>query len=190
MISVVMASFLGEYPGAASGREDKFRRAVDSFIKQEMGELVVVSDGCEITAKIIMDEYPQDNIVLVMLPKQPLFAGAVRQYGIQAATYDWICYLDSDDEFGDGHLQTITSNVDNQHDWMFYDDYVGEQRRNCLVAPCRIGTSCIVHRKTTPARWPDGYNHDWYFIQQLGQNYKKIDGAKYIVHHIPGKLDE
>ena len=190
MISVIMASYLGEYPGAASNREAKFRRAVDSFLSQEIGELVVVSDGCDITSRIVLDEYPQDNVVLVALPKQPLFAGAVRQFGIKAATHDWICYLDTDDEFRPGHLNAIVSHIDDVHEWMFYDDFLGNRRRNCDVAFARIGTSCITHKKNTTAVWPNGYNHDWKFIQQLGQKFKKIDGTGYVVNHVPGQLDQ
>jgi hypothetical protein len=57
------------------------------------------------------------------------------------------------------------------------------------VGLCRIGTSTICHKKQLIATWPDGYNHDWSFIAQLGDNYKKIDHAGYIVHHVPGQLD-
>lgn len=185
MISVVMASYLGEYPGAAANREDKFRRAVNSFVQQNVGELIVVSDGCSATCDIIMSEYPQTNIVLVTLPKQPLFAGSVRQYGIQAATNDWVCYLDSDDYFKPGHLQAIIDNIDTNVDWMFYDDYLVDRRRVNDVAFSRIGTSSIVHKRNTSAVWPSGYNHDWGFIQQLGNNFKKINGTGYVVCHVP-----
>lgn len=46
-----------------------------------------------------------------------------------------------------------------------------------------------MHRKDTKAIWPTGYNHDWGFIQQLGDNYKKIEGAGYIVNHVPNRID-
>jgi glycosyltransferase involved in cell wall biosynthesis len=52
--SVIMASFLGDYPNAASNRDKKLIRAVNSFINQsyENKELVIVSDGCTKTYEI------------------------------------------------------------------------------------------------------------------------------------------
>lgn len=112
----------------------------------------------------------------------------MRQAGIDIATNNWICYLDSDDEFMPGHLQTLVDNIDDQYDWFYYDDMVNGNIRTSAVAICRIGTSTICHKKNLNATWPTGYGHDWYFITQLGNKYKKIDHAGYIVHHIPGKL--
>ena len=188
MISVIMACYLGDYPGAATDRERKLKRAIDSFLMQNIGELIIVADGCTKTVEIVK-EYNNDAIKLIWMEKQVLFSGALRNEGIKHASYDWICYLDSDDEFLEGHLDALIRNIDNNYEWMYYDDLVNGVRRNNTVSICRIGTTSIAHKKTVNAVWPDGYNHDWYFITQLGNNYKKIDGARYNLHHIPGKID-
>lgn len=189
MISVIMASYLGHYPGAASNREDKFRRAINSFLAQGIGELVIVADGCDKTVEIVQSEYSQhENIRVFKLEKQALFSGKIRNFGIEQAKYDWICYLDSDDEFGSNHLTTILDNAA-PGVWLYWNDCVNDTERNVNVAMCSIGTSAIAHEKTTSAKWPDGYGHDWRFITQLGPTYKKILGTKYIVRHIPGKVD-
>lgn len=189
MISVIMPSFLGDYKGCATNREDKLKRAINSFHRQNVGELVVVSDGCNITAKIV-DSFEDKSIKLIKLPKQPLFSGLPRQTGILNAKYNWITYLDSDDEFGENHLANIIQNLDDNFEWFYYDDFVGENKREVSLAINKIGTSCIVHKKSLEAVWKDGYGHDWEFIKQFGNNYKKIEGMKYIVHHIPGVVDE
>ena len=46
-ISVIMQSYLGEYPGARSNPKYKFVRAVNSFLLQKHPdkELIIVSDG-------------------------------------------------------------------------------------------------------------------------------------------------
>ena len=188
MISVVMASYLGNYSGAASNRDAKLRRAVDSFLLQDIGELIVVSDGCELTNQIV-ESYKNPHIKLIKMMKQPLFAGSIRQRGIKESTFDWICYLDSDDLYMPGYLQKVVDDLDDQYDWIYYNDLVGDRLRTTCIAPCRIGTSNIVHKKNTPAVWPDGYMHDWKFIQQLGGNCKKIEYAGYQVCHVPNQLD-
>lgn len=189
MITVVMPSYLGDYPGAASNREAKLRRAINSFVAQGFGRLVVVADGCQKTIDIVSEYKDNFSIVGILIDKQPMFSGVPRQVGINFAATPWICYLDSDDEFGPNHLRAIRDNLDDSVDWLYYNDILVDKHRECSVAFTRIGTSCIVHKKNTPAVWPTGYGHDWKFILQLGQNYKKITGAEYIVKHVPNVID-
>ncbi|MBK7363081.1 MAG: hypothetical protein IPJ01_12360 [Micavibrio sp.] len=65
-ISVVMASFLSDYDFSATDRVTKFHRAVKSFLNQSylFKELIVVSDGCAITASEIRH---YDNNPLIKL---------------------------------------------------------------------------------------------------------------------------
>lgn len=92
-----MPSFLGHYQNAATDRERKFERAIESFLKQDYPnkQLVIVSDGCEITNSIVKSKFNHDSIKLVSLDKQPLFSGLVRQLGIDNCNGDIVTYLDS-----------------------------------------------------------------------------------------------
>ena len=58
-LSVIMPSFLGEYDGCASDRENKFVRAVHSFLENtlEQKELIVVGDNCPITEKLLIENF-------------------------------------------------------------------------------------------------------------------------------------
>lgn len=193
MISVIMPSFLGMYPSCAKDRPRKLRRAIDSFLKQNIGELIIVADGCQDTISIVQNEYQYNNVKVLWVPKQSLFAGYTRQFGIQHANYDWVCYLDSDDEFLDNHLKTITDNIKNNQtiDWLYYNDIILNKYRDCRPILGSIGTSCIAHKRDLDITWPDGYNHDWYFIQQLlPYECIKIHNTGYVVHHIPGRIDD
>jgi glycosyltransferase involved in cell wall biosynthesis len=105
-IYVVMASFLGEYPGCATNREAKFIRAVDSFLANSypFKKLIVVADGCTATQKLIETYYAkQDSVVCLSLEKHPIFSGAVRNRGLEyikqsGSAEDIVCYLDIDDK--------------------------------------------------------------------------------------------
>lgn len=92
-----MPSYLGFYQGCASDRERKFIRAVTSFLQQEYKnrELLIVSDGCEITNRIVAENFPHDVVKLISIQKQDLFSGEVRDAGLRQATGDVITYLDS-----------------------------------------------------------------------------------------------
>lgn len=188
MISVVMASYLSPYKGGATNRVEKFHRAVRSFLNQGVGELIIVSDGCDITVEE-SKKYNNENIKVYRIEKQQPFSGKVRQYGIEQSTFDWVCYLDTDDEFSANHLNSIISQIGPTLDWVYFDDIVQEQYRNCSLNFNMIGTSCIAHKRDINATWPDGYGHDWNFINQLGNNFKKIFDTGYIVHHIKKGID-
>jgi glycosyltransferase involved in cell wall biosynthesis len=192
-ISVIMPSYLEQYSygvhKSASNREIKFRRAVDSFLAQTYTnrELIVISDGCLKTVEIIASEY--NAHVSTGLIKMPLFSGVPRQRGLEMATGDLICYLDTDDQFGTKHLQIIARHYESRYDWCYYDDYVfnGRMKRLRAVRPRinSIGTSTICHKRSLDFKWRDGYGHDWHSISSiLNRPFKKIPTPEYYVCHI------
>ena len=202
-----MASYLGYYDGCASDRDIKFERAVNSFLSQDYQnkELVIVSDGCDITNDLYHRKYSKyENIVLVKLNKQELFSGNVRQAGLNNSTGQIVCYLDTDDLFGVNHLSSIVSSFGNSIllDWCYFDDYIKyfnlehlplEKREVKLEYGC-IGTSNIAHLKYLDITWVgcDGYGHDFKFIKYLIDNkpkYKKINNSNYVVCHIKNGID-
>jgi glycosyltransferase involved in cell wall biosynthesis len=184
MISVIMPSYLGDYPNCAINREEKLPRAIESFLAQEIGELIVVADGCNKTAEIA-SKYP---VTVIFIDKQPFFSGTPRNTGIQAAKYDYIAYLDNDDMFGNNHLKRIADNLDT--DWLYWDDYVNGKTRPVWLEFGHIGTSAIAHKKDLDCKWSDGYGHDWQFIQQLKHYSSKRITANYQVMHIPHVIDQ
>ena len=203
-ISVVMASYLGQYNGCASNRVEKFKRAVDSFIYQTYSncELIIVSDGCDITEDLYKTYYINyENIIFIKIEKDVTFGGNTRNTGLEMATGDYICYLDTDDFLSRNHLKNIVSKI-TDHDWYYYDDcivlrysnnddYDYEMRVNAPI-PNRIGTSSIIHKKNNN-KWDSGYAHDWRFVCGLvenNKNFTKIDiTPSYNVCHVPGSID-
>jgi len=108
-ISLIMQSYLGEYPGSSSNSDKKFLRAVESFINQtdKDSELVIVSDGCEITHNLYYKHFKSnDRIKYVYVDKdtpnmyegeKKFFRGLPREVGRVIATGEVVSYMDSDD---------------------------------------------------------------------------------------------
>jgi glycosyltransferase involved in cell wall biosynthesis len=206
-ITAVLPSYLGEYPGCAPNRKQQFVRAVDSFLSQTQSlrghgwdsELVIVSDGCEDTITIVNRFYKTElavgRIVLLKLPRHEVWDGAVRQAGVEAATGDLICYLDSDDFFSSDHLANIVACFTPAVDWVYFNSEfrLQELKNKPILLDVQldedhIGTSNIAHRRGLNASWAGwiGAKENWHFIKQLIERYpkcKKIGGASYVITH-------
>ena len=199
MISIIMPSYLGAYKKSARDREHKLSRAIRSVIKQEYTDwqLVVVADGCPLTVEMVK-EIAHPQIRLVIIDKQRMWGGAVRNVGIENAEGDWICYLDNDDFLHPCHLFEIDAQA-GDNDWLFFNDYIYNGKifieRTCWIEKFQCGTANIAHRRGLPVRWKEETAYgldDWNFIQALrntSENYKKISGPAYLVCHIPNRYD-
>lgn len=197
-VSVIMASYLLNYPGAASNRDKKFIRAINSFKKQtyQNKELVIVSDGCPLTVELYNNFFSNEpNIKLLQIPKQPLYSGEMRNVALGLVDGDIISYLDSDDILGSSHLKTIVDQFDlDLYDFVYYNDYMTldstfKKLHLRIVEPrwASIGTSSISHKNIKNIKWTSGYGHDFLFVlnmASMGLKFKKLSTSpQYIVAH-------
>jgi glycosyltransferase involved in cell wall biosynthesis len=214
--TIVMPSYLGHYPGAAKDRDKKIHRAVDSVTSQSYQDyqLLIVCDGCQTSFNRIKQSYIEnEKIDCVLIPKQPIWSGAVRNAGIHHGKGEYIAYLDIDDTFGQDHLKVIADGIKacNYPDWVWYNDmlpvkkegkYIYEfKERQCDINKrFQHGTSNIVHKRIIrpdlpPEQRPEywkvgGYLHDYWFIQGLKKyTHYKIPTPDYRVHHVPKEFD-
>jgi hypothetical protein len=199
-----MSSYLSPYPGSASHREIKFLRSVKSFLNQSHidKELIIVSDGCEITNKLYNDNFSKiENINLIKLKKQPLYSGEMRNSAFDIITGDIVTYLDTDDAIGRRHLEIISEQFNiEEEDWVYYNDYMVLNKeftkfhiRNVETRYGSIGTSSISHKNPkllengNRLKWSDGYGHDYLFVFKLNsltKSFKKIKQMpQYMVAH-------
>jgi len=199
-----MPSFLGEYAGCAKDRDDKFIRAVESYMAQDYRDkfMVVVADGCSRTSEILLsvfkDRVMENNIYLIELEKQSHLSGTVRQVGVNFAAIDLcadvITYLDTDDYLLPTHLSAIYGSFKLNRDceWIWYNDRLkqGNKVRTALFQKSKIGTSNIAHKGSVPIVWGDGYAHDWQAIVSIkGYKNMKVKLDSYVVCHIPNQFD-
>lgn len=205
LFSIVMPSFLGHYPTAAKDRDKKIIRAIDSVLDQTFKdwELIVIADGCEKTYSIIEKNYFNDTrINCIMIEKQEIWSGGVRNTGILSARGEYIIYLDIDDYYGKDHLKIVAEELKKTDypEWAWFNDLVGtkvghftEVERD-IFKKFNHGTCNIVHKTSLGALWPhqSDYTHDFIFCNQLkmlSEDYASLKTPQYHVCHIPKKLD-
>lgn len=201
-ISVICPSYLGSFDGCANDRPAKFVRAVNSFMKQYHAdrELIIISDGCPLTVEICEQRYSKamkDGFIkLVKLAPHAGFVGAVRQAGIDIATGEILCNLDSDDSMLHNHLFNIASTFNPEKtDWVYFNYYRKldnlknvEELLVGLPDTNNLCTANVAWKRGLDVTWTgcDGRQDNKAFNQQLIDKYpncKKIYGSGYIVHH-------
>jgi len=133
-ISIIMQTYLGEYPGSRVDSVNKFRRAVKSFQNQiyKNCELIIVADGCTKTQQIYSREFKNDpSIKFIYVDKdapnmyeenqdgQKYYRGFPRRVGVGSATGSLITYMDSDDFLLPEFTITLllTYNIDTEMSW-------------------------------------------------------------------------
>lgn len=201
--SIVMASTLAHYRGAASNREEKLVRAIESVLAQthEDWELLIVADGCDKTIEICKPFFYEymPKIRLFKIPKQKTWAGSVRNVGISKAEGDIIVYLDNDDMFGINHLKIINDNF-GDYDWVYFDHLIYSPTsedfstyHTDINTFGRCGTCSIAFKRSLDAYWSDStYKHDYYHIQEIKSrslNFGRIPKTEYMVCHAPNRFD-
>lgn len=190
--SIVIASLLAPYRGAAHDREDKLLRAVASAQQQSLKdfEIIIVADGCQKTMELVKDAV---GVRSFLIERGKLFGGGPRNKGIDEAKGDYIVYLDIDDLYGVNHLSTIDKHLDG-NEWVWFNDIRwgenGWHENFCDIFHVgKHGTSNICHRRDLGVRWNvSGYAHDYHFVRELFRfkKYVKIETPEYYVCHVPG----
>lgn len=197
-ISVIMPSYLGNYPGAAQNRNEKFITAVESFLKACIyvnTELIIISDGCAETIRICKTKFKKHLssglIRLLELPRHELFTGSVRQAGIDIAKGQILCNLDTDDVFVEHHLKNIYKTFNPElYDWAYfgYNRQIGDNVDYVLGDTNNLCTANVVWKKGLNVSWNNcnGRQDNSFFNAQLITNYPKrlqIYGCGYVVKH-------
>jgi glycosyltransferase involved in cell wall biosynthesis len=99
-------------------RCDLLKRSITSVLKQTYKdfELIIIDDGStDDTKSLIEKEFPQVKYIYT----QNQGVSAARNLGVKNSKYDWVCFLDSDDQWHESKLEA-------------YAKYIAENR-NCKL---------------------------------------------------------
>ena len=106
-------------------------RAIDSVLAQTLppDEIIIVDDGSTDNTANIVKSYG-DKVTYIHQPNSG--SGATRNAGINAATSEWIAFLDSDDQWLPEKLQLQTEYLQNHPNlnWAHSNFYTFSQSRN------------------------------------------------------------
>ena len=145
-------------------RIELLKRSIDSVINQTIkpSEIIIVDDGSnDGTEAMVKKKY--DSLKLITQKNKG--ASAARNSGIKASSGEWICFLDSDDEWKNDKLEKQINAVANNSDYKFFHSneiwikngkrinqkkkhkkYGGDIFKKCLDM-CRISPSSVLIEK-------------------------------------------
>ena len=146
-------------------RKELLKRSIDSVINQTIkpSEIIIVDDGSnDGTEAMVKKKY--DSLKLIKQKNKG--ASAARNSGIKASSGEWICFLDSDDEWKNDKLEKQIIAVANNSDYKFFHSneiwikngkrinqkkkhkkYGGDIFKKCLDM-CRISPSSVLIDKS------------------------------------------
>lgn len=117
-IVIPIYSELEPLQSGASGqrhfRGKTVQRAIKSMINQQFTdwELVLVDDGCvDNITPAILDKFGENDSRIKVLHTGNGNRAVARNRGMDAATGEWICWLDSDDEYSTHYLREMNQAI-------------------------------------------------------------------------------
>jgi glycosyltransferase involved in cell wall biosynthesis len=96
-------------PGPNFDRRQTVPRAIRSILNQQFHdwELILVDDGCQDEMPQILDEWAAKDKRIRVVTQQNMNRAVARNKGMDNAKGEWICWLDSDDEYSSHYLRAL-----------------------------------------------------------------------------------
>lgn len=94
------------------------RRAIHSLYKQTYTkwELIIINDGCTDETEMFIQDFLDDKRITYIKNESNQGLGHALNQGLEAARYEWIAYLPSDDYYYENHLESISRRIEEQDD--------------------------------------------------------------------------
>lgn len=180
-------------------------RAIDSVLKQtyDNWELVVVDDGSKDNTRALVSKYMDADSRISYFHKWNSGLAEARNTGIRLAIGDYLCFLDSDDEFAPTHLETRVHYLDRERNWdvdflhggmkligprakQYVVDLTNPEKKIHL-SKCHVGGTFFFHRrvlKRVKRFKPIPFGEDFDFYKRVEKYFtiKKVRFPTYIYH--------
>jgi glycosyltransferase involved in cell wall biosynthesis len=130
------------------------QRAIKSIINQQYPywELILVEDGCsDGFTPWVLDQYAAKDKRIKVIHQANQNRAIARNAGMDAATGEWICWLDSDDEYVTYYLRELTSAIKEFPDYKIF---------NYGSIVCFSDHQTRVREAFKPAE--EGQGHEWF----------------------------
>lgn len=117
--------------------DEYIRLCVDSILEQTFRdfELLLIDDGSSDNSKIICDAYIKQDKRVKVFHKRNGGVSSARNYGIEQACGQWICFIDGDDTVDSTYLDDFEMNERNT------DMYIQGYRRvanGVIIKECKV----------------------------------------------------
>lgn len=105
--SIVLPVYSADDPNY--NRKKTSQRAIRSVLNQQYPhwELVIIDDGSTDETPQILDDFAQKDKRIKVIHQPSLNRAIARNNGMENSTKDWICWLDSDDEYVSHYLREL-----------------------------------------------------------------------------------
>ena len=138
-------------------RADFIERAINSVLNQTFvdWELIIVDDGSTDDTKAIVDKYTQLDQRIKYYYQKNQERCIARNNGIDKASGDFICFLDSDDYFLEKHLE------------LFYNTIISHNKNDAIyISNCKVDLDGIISEVEMKP-----LNHYYHPIEYYFMNY-------------------
>lgn len=140
--------------------ENTIERCINSVISQEYPnwELILVNDGSQDGSPAICANYAMSDARIRVIHQVNGGVSSARNLGLKAMTGEWVCFLDSDDEFTKTCLSSFYSAVcKHDSDLIFHSDFVGV--KNKKVTHSHVANETFFSSSDFPAFLDRYINH-------------------------------
>lgn len=158
--SIVIPVYSGSINNDLHNRSKTIQRAVRSIINQQYPhwELIIVDDGsADGVTPQICDKLAEMDKRIQVIHKENEARAIARNTGMDAAKNDWICWLDSDDEYCSHYLRELNEAINDFPEYKIFN----------FGSILHFGDH---HTTTRPVFQPaeEGEGHEWFRSGHIG----------------------
>lgn len=122
--SIVVPVYSGEANTDIHDRSKTVQRTIKSILAQQYPdwELILVDDGClDGVTPQILDKFAEQDSRIKVFHKTNENRAVARNFGMEQATGDWICWLDSDDEYSTHYLRELAKAIEDFPEYKIFN---------------------------------------------------------------------